>query len=35
MCLKRGLPTERLSVRFTPAAGSAVDIDDVYVFPVE
>lgn len=32
---KNGLPTERLAVRFTPQKDSAVDLDDVYVSPME
>ena len=32
---KNGVATERLAVRFTPAKGSSIDIDDVVVSPVE
>ena len=32
---KNGLKTERLSVRFTPTKDSAIDLDDVYVSPIE
>ena len=32
---KRGLKTERMSVRFTPAKDSEIDLDDVVVSPME
>ena len=32
---KKGLATERMAVRFTPAKDSSIDIDDVFVSPIE
>jgi hypothetical protein len=32
---KNGLPTERLAVRFTPQKDSMIDLDDVFVSPME
>jgi hypothetical protein len=33
--VKNGLPTERMSVRFSVSADSCVDVDDVFVQPIE